>query len=221
MTGAAPEGRPPVRAVVSDFGGVLTVPLIHAFTAYHRTSGISAEELRGAMTAATDRWGAHPLFELEKGAITEQEFQRRLEAELAGDRRLTGFRETYFEHLHANDRMVAYMRELRDRGLRMAMLTNNIREWEPHWRAKLPDIDEIFELVVDSAFVGARKPEPEIYRILLERLGDGIAAEHCLFVDDLEVNCEAARDLGMRAVRFEETGQAIAEMERELTAAES
>ena len=40
----------------------------------------------------------------------------------------------------------------------MAILTNNVREWEPIWRAKLP-VDEIFETVVDSAFVGMRKPD--------------------------------------------------------------
>ena len=52
----------------------------------------------------------------------------------------------------------------------MAMLTNNVREWEPLWRTMLP-VDEIFETVVDSAFVGYRKPEPQIYEITLERLG--------------------------------------------------
>ena len=51
------------------------------------------------------------------------------------------------------------MRELRERGYRMAILTNNVREWEELWRSKLP-VDEIFELVVDSAWVGMRKPEP-------------------------------------------------------------
>ena len=52
----------------------------------------------------------------------------------------------------------------------MALLTNNVREWEPRWRAMLP-VDEIFETVVDSAFVGCRKPDPEIYGITLERIG--------------------------------------------------
>ena len=52
---------------------------------------------------------------------------------------------------------------------RMALLTNNVREWEPLWRTMLP-VDEIFELVVDSAFVGMRKPEAEIYELTLERL---------------------------------------------------
>ena len=65
----------------------------------------------------------------------------------------------------------------------MALLTNNVREWEPLWRSMLP-VDEIFELVVDSAFVGCRKPDPEIYEITLERLG--LAAGSCLFVDDVE-----------------------------------
>ena len=105
------------------------------------------------------------------------------------------------------------MRDLRDRGLRMALLTNNVREWEPHWRAKLPDIDEIFELVVDSAFVGMRKPERGIYELTLERLGGGIRAEECVFLDDTDVNCAAAAELGMHAVRFESDDQAIDALE--------
>ena len=66
----------------------------------------------------------------------------------------------------------------------MALLTNNVREWEPLWRSMLP-VDEIFELVVDSAFVGMRKPDPPIYELTIERLGDGIAPRDCLFVDDV------------------------------------
>ena len=62
------------------------------------------------------------------------------------------------------------------------MLTNNVREWEPLWRSMLP-VDEIFEIVVDSGFVGCRKPEARIYEMTLERLG--LPAEACLFVDDL------------------------------------
>ncbi len=42
--------------------------------------------------------------------------------------------------------MIEFMRSLRGRGLRLALLTNNVREWEPLWRAKIPEIDEIFEL---------------------------------------------------------------------------
>ena len=105
------------------------------------------------------------------------------------------------------------MRELKRRGYKLAICTNNVREWEQLWRAKLP-VDEIFDEVVDSAFVGARKPEPRIYEITLERLEVPAAAS--LFVDDVELNCAAARELGLSAVWFRSTEQAIAEIEQAL-----
>ena len=91
-----------------------------------------------------------------------------------------------------------------------------MREWEPLWRAKLP-VDDLFEVVVDSAFVGLRKPDPEIYRLTLERLG--LPPEACLFVDDTDVNVAAARELGMPAVWFRSNRQAIADMQAALDGA--
>ena len=125
---------------------------------------------------------------------------------------LAGFRDTWFETLTPNEPMIELMRSLRERRLRTALLTNNIREWEPHWRAKIPAIDEIFEVIVDSAFVGMRKPDPRIYELTLERLGD-VRAEECVFVDDVDVNCAAAEALGMRAVHFTGAERAIGEVE--------
>jgi len=165
------------------------------------------------MADATENNGMHPLYELEKGTITEAEFLGMLEAELDPGTSLSGMRDVYFEHLHPNPAMIDLMRDLRGRGLRMALLTNNVREWEPQWRAKLPEIDEIFEVIVDSAFVGMRKPDREIYELTLERLGNGLEAGECLFVDDVDVNCEMARTLGMRAVHYVDADQAIAEIE--------
>lgn len=214
MSAARPDGDRAVRAVISDFGGVLTTPLIESFAAYQEHSGISPSQLAEAMQRATDAWdGRHPLYELEKGTITEAEFLRRVEQALEGDLKLDSFRRLYFDNLHPNEPMIDFMRRLKERGLRMAMLTNNVREWEPHWRAKLPDIDAIFEVVVDSAFVGMRKPDPAIYELTLERMGDGLRAEECVFVDDVDVNCEAARAVGMRAVHFKNSEQAIVELE--------
>ncbi len=77
-------------------------------------------------------------------------------------------------------------------------------------------IDNIFELVIDSAFVGVRKPDPEIYELTVTGLG--VPAAECLFVDDIEVNCEAARAAGMTAVVFGDTEQAIAEVRAVLAA---
>jgi putative hydrolase of the HAD superfamily len=199
------------RTFISDFGGVLTSPLSEGFLAYQEESNVSLEELGRAMANATEAHGEHPLFALERGEISEREFAGRLERELPDGFSLRRLREVYFERLAPNERMISFARGLRERGLRTALLTNNVREWEPLWRAKLPEIDEIFEVVVDSAFVGMRKPDPRIYELALERLG--ATAEECVFLDDLEVNCEAARALGMVAVRFEDTDRAIQAVE--------
>jgi len=58
-----------------------------------------------------------------------------------------------------------------------------------------------------------RKPERGIYELTLERLGDGVRAEECVFVDDTDVNCDAAEELGMHAVGFRSDEQAIADLE--------
>ena len=190
------------KAVICDFGGVLTTPLGNSFAAWSQESGIPLEEMGKAMAAANERHGEHPLFMLEKGELDQAEFIRRIEAELGGERRLDTLVDVNFEYLERNPEMIDYMRELRDRGLRTALLTNNVREWEPTWRAMLPEIDESFEVVVDSAFVGMRKPEPEIYLLTLERLGGGIRPGDCVFIDDIAINCDSARELGMTAVVF-------------------
>ncbi|MBV9797359.1 MAG: HAD family phosphatase [Solirubrobacterales bacterium] len=209
----------PIEAVISDFGGVLTSPLLDSFAALQDSSGISLEALGNAMAAIWKRNDAHPLFELETGRMTEAEFLAALSDELTAQlgRRteLHGFGERYFAHLDPNERMIEYMRELHGRGIRLAICTNNVREWEQLWRAKLP-VDEIFDVVVDSAFVGTRKPEPRIYEITLERLG--VAPHSSLFVDDVELNCNAARELGIAVVWFRSTEQAIEEIERALAA---
>ena len=135
-------------------------------------------------------------------------------SELRGSRvDLDGFGERYFRHLEPNDRVIDYMRGLRERGYKLAICTNNVREWEGRCRAMLP-VDEIFDVVVYSAFVGSRKPEPRIYEITLERLG--AAPEEAVFIDDVELNCEGARQLGITAIRFRSTEQAIEQIEAAL-----
>jgi epoxide hydrolase-like predicted phosphatase len=206
-----------VEAVISDFGGVLTSPLLGSFVEFQNSSGISLESLGKAMIAVTQRNRANPLFELETGRMTEAGFLSALGTELTAEVghpvELHGFGERYFEHLHPNEPLIEYMRDLRERGYKMAICTNNVREWEQLWRAKLP-VDDIFDVVVDSAWVGTRKPERRIFEITLERLG--VDASSALLIDDIEINCTAARELGINAVWFRSTEQAIADVEAAL-----
>ena len=204
----------PISTVISDFGGVLSSPLAEAFAAVQEQSGIPSEAIGRAMAQLAERDGANPLHELECGRMSEQDFLaqlgRAIEADLGRPAEMHRFAARYFAALAPNAEMIDLMRALKGRGLRMAILTNNVREWEPLWRSMLP-VDEIFELVVDSAFVGLRKPDPKIYHLTCERLE--VEPQTCLFIDDFEINCSAAEELGMTAVHFRETAQARREIE--------
>jgi putative hydrolase of the HAD superfamily len=206
-----------VQAVISDFGGVLTSPLAGSFAVFQEYSGISLAELGTAMAFLAEQRGVNPLFELETGRLSEPEFLAALAAQLTDQLgrgvELDGFGERYFAELEPNQPMIDYMHELRGRGYRMAICTNNVREWEPLWRAMLP-VEEIFHVVVDSGFVGTRKPEPEIYELTLERLG--VSAGETLLIDDIEDNCRGAREVGMQAIWFKTTEQAIRDIEAAL-----
>jgi putative hydrolase of the HAD superfamily len=203
-----------MEAVISDFGGVLTSPLEGSFAVFEQSSGISLQALGKAITAVGALRGANPLSELEVGRLSEREFlaaiEQQLSEELGRPDTLDGFGERYFANLKPNEPVIAYMRELRRRGYKLAICTNNVREWDARWRALLP-VAEIFDVVVDSAFVGTRKPERRIYELTLEHLGVG--AREALFIDDIEANCDGARAVGIKAVWFRSAEQAIAEVE--------
>ncbi|MCZ7535288.1 MAG: HAD family phosphatase [Acidimicrobiia bacterium] len=97
--------------------------------------------------------------------------------------------------------VVHRIRELRDSGLRLGLLTNNVKEFGDHWRSSFP-VEELFEVVVDSSHVGMRKPEREIYELTCDRLG--IHPAEAVFVDDNADNIAAAELLGMSTVHFGE-----------------
>ena len=210
-----------IKAVISDFGGVITNPLMEGFTRAHAEIGIPVEDLGTAMRLAAERHPEPPLWTLERGQITEPEFIGELEeilTEVTGNPvELDGYGRRLMHALEPNTPLLDYYRRLRDeRGVRLAVLTNNVREWQPIWRPRF-EIDELFELVVDSGFEGTRKPEPEIYARTLERLA--LSGEDCAFVDDVEVNVTAAREAGMHGVVFHDTAQATAELEKLVLAA--
>jgi putative hydrolase of the HAD superfamily len=204
-----------IEAVISDFGGVMTTPLSESFWKASEEAGVPVDALRRAMGVLAEREPEPPLFALERGQISEGVFLDKLADGLAEvlERRvsLDGYAHRLMAAMQPNEPLLAYYRALkRDRGIRIAVLTNNVREWQPLWREPLR-IDELAELVVDSSFVGMRKPEPGIYELTLERLG--LPPDACVFVDDLEINLPPARALGVHTVHFRHTAQAVGEID--------
>jgi epoxide hydrolase-like predicted phosphatase len=198
------------RVIISDFGGVLTNPLEEAFIAWQSETGIPLEELGMAMFTIGERLGENPLYKLEKGEMSEPDFERvmedQLRSQLGDDVEFVDFADFYFSQLSPNQPFLDFLFEYKADGGRLALLTNNVKEWEPRWRSMLP-IDELFETVVDSGFEGTRKPEPRIFEITYERiraldgLGD-VERGECVLVDDIELNCDAAVEFGFGAVRY-------------------
>ncbi|HEY6780486.1 MAG TPA: hypothetical protein VI111_05985, partial [Thermoleophilaceae bacterium] len=90
-----------IKAIVSDFGGVLTTPLVESFMAFQDQTGITTETLGKAMQAATEANGENPLFEMERGEISEDAFlvllTEQLEPLLGHHPEMHRFREIYFE----------------------------------------------------------------------------------------------------------------------------
>lgn len=103
------------------------------------------------------------------------------------------------------EQMFSLLEKLK-RHYRLAVLTNIPKEWIDFKRAKYK-LDNYFESIVSSGYVGVCKPDPKIYDILMKKLSVPPAA--CIFIDDQERNLVPARQLGMQTVLF--TGQAVLE----------
>jgi epoxide hydrolase-like predicted phosphatase len=125
---------------------------------------------------------------------------------------LPGFLREFWDGDRLDRALVAFIRSLRG-GRRTALLSNawdDLRGWiENDWK-----IASAFDELVISAEVGLAKPDHRIYQLTLDRLG--VAADQALFVDDFSENVDAARWIGMHAIQFRSSGQAIAEVRRYL-----
>jgi putative hydrolase of the HAD superfamily len=204
-----------IRAVLWDFGGVFTPSPFTACRGYAESLAIAHEVLLdvafGPYADDTD----HPWHRLERGEGTLADAM----AHSIRDAEQRGFTfdpKAFFATMRDDgiDRTVVVdkVRELKARGVRHAIITNNAREFSDGWRAMLP-VDELFDVVVDSCQVGMRKPNPAIFRLALEQLG-GIAPERSVFLDDFAPNVAAAQAVGCLGIVVEHPAVAMAELDR-------
>ena len=201
----------PRKGLLVDFGGVLTSNVFESFQAFCEAEGLEPDRVRDAFRNEDD--GRRLLFDLELGKLENEEFERRFGAHLGlPPERCEGLIERLFGGMKADHAMEMAVVLAKRQGIRTGLISNS-------WGATNYELDrfpEMFDGWVISGEVGIRKPDPEIYELTCSRLG--VSAGECLFVDDIEINCDAARSLGMRAVHFRENAQAIAEIEAALEA---
>ncbi len=206
---------PELRGLIVDWGGVLTGDLRSAVEAWARTDGVDLD----AYSAIVRDWFGEPLgiearlnpiHALERGEMTVPDFEVRLAEALSartGRRHgADGLLTRMFAQFEHAPEMSALVRRARAGGLRTGLLSNS-------WGNDYPrdGWDEMFDVVVISGEVGMRKPEPEIFRHVLDLIG--LEAAECVFVDDLPHNVAAAVALGMVGVRHRSYDESLLELE--------
>jgi putative hydrolase of the HAD superfamily len=220
-----------ISTVIFDFGGVISSPLFVGIGAFEESEGYpkgsllellfgethyigvegravaeaiandpDAAEASGAVTDEPD-WHL-----LEKGQIDVPTYFARLSerapAILGTEINMESYARFWRQSAPGVHWMVVHkIRDLKRRGIRLGLLTNNVKEFGEHWRTMFP-LDDLFEEVVDSSHVGMRKPEREIYELTCSRMG--IVPTEAVFIDDNADNVAAARAYGMEAVHFKE-----------------
>ncbi|MEV4331088.1 HAD family phosphatase [Streptomyces sp. NPDC049597] len=192
-------GERRVDAVVFDYGGVLTGPVRHSIAAWIEADGIEPASFSRTLKAWLSRDAADgtPIHRLETGELSVAEFDALFAAELTTvDGRPVdpvGLLGRLFAGMRPDPAMFALCEELRDLGVRVALLSNSWGNTYPRER-----IDALLDPVVISGEVGLRKPLAPIYELTLDRLD--LPAERVVFVDDAEPNLLGARALGMQAL---------------------
>ncbi|MSY06809.1 MAG: HAD-IA family hydrolase [Actinobacteria bacterium] len=210
---AQPEGNSTqFRAVLFDLGGVVFPSPFDAFDAYEKEEGLSKGFVRAviARSAEDGAWAR-----LERSDVTFEEFCSELEGEalLAGEQiSAAQLMAMVGSSLTPRREMVAAINALRDIGLLIGALTNNWAlaggrtDARPHSLGHLG----LFDIVVESAIEGMRKPDPRIYELTCERLA--VKPSEVVFLDDLGINLKPARAMGMTTIKVADVGDALNEL---------
>jgi epoxide hydrolase-like predicted phosphatase len=202
----------PWQAVIFDLGGVVMPSPLDAFRAYEARHGLPRRFLSEVVLGGGEQ-GAWSRF--ERGELGPAEFVTAFDAECAaagGTVRTADLLEEIATGSGPHPEMVEAIRRIRATGLRTAALTNN-------WRSdggmgmdpRSPELGATFDVVVESAREGLRKPDPRIYELTCERLG--VVPAEAVFLDDLGVNLKSARALGMATIKVADRASALAELE--------
>ncbi|OSZ72496.1 HAD family hydrolase [Sphingomonas sp. IBVSS1] len=197
-----------VKAVIFDFGGVITSSPFEAFARYEAANGLPAGFIR-TVNATNPDHNAWAL--LERNEIDTAAFDSRFRAEAqALGHDVPG---SHVLPLLAGDvrpGMVAALNACKA-AFKVGCITNNVASEEDiGWGRSVKDILALFDHVIESSKAGVRKPDPRIYLMMCEALG--VSPADCVYLDDLGINCKPAAALGMHAIKVTGEAQALADL---------
>jgi putative hydrolase of the HAD superfamily len=196
-----------IRAVLFDFGGVISSSPFEAFAHLESERGLPAGFIRtvNATDPDTNAWA-----QLERGEVDVETFGSlwSAEAEALGHEldgrlvlgRLGG---------EIRPQMVAAIRACQT-AYKTACLTNNFTRAESVLSVEVAAVYALFDAVLESRVLGVRKPDPRFYQLACEALG--VEPDECVFLDDLGVNLKPARALGMHTIKVTDPDAALGEL---------
>ncbi|MGW6056324.1 HAD family hydrolase [Streptomyces sp. NPDC055189] len=208
----AQAGAPaePPRAVLTDFGGVLTTSVLDSFRSY--SARVSEDPLLIERLFRKDTEASALLVEHECGRMSEADFERGIAERLREqgvDVEPAGLVAAIGAGLRPDEKMLAALAGLRAEGIPVAIVSNALGDdcYQGY------DMEALADVVVISSEIGSRKPGRRIYQTACDRLG--VEPSACVMIDDLEHNLSGAARLGIRGLHHvdsDETVRALGEL---------
>ena len=206
-------GETMIEAVIWDFGGVLTTSPFEAFARFETERGLPADIIRrtNAANHLENAWA-----KFERAEIDIDAFDELFAAEsLALGAEVRGRDVLPLLSGDLRPEMVEALKRDRRPRFKTGCITNNLpaNAIGSHGGRSLyvAEVMALFDHVIESAKIGLRKPDPRIYRMMVETLG--VDPKNCVYLDDLGVNLKPAREMGMTTIKVLDATQAIAELE--------
>lgn len=200
-----------IKAVLWDFGGVITTSPFEAFSRYEKAQGLPADFIRGinATNPDTNAWAQ---FEASKVSIDEFD-QLFLQESAAAGHAVPGKAVVKLLAGEVRPRMVAVLKRCKQ-DYKISCLTNNVRSGKGPGMSRSPENAQhvqaamaLFDHVLESSKEGMRKPQPEFYLLACQRMA--VAPAEVVYLDDLGINLKPARKLGMTTIKVLSEQQAI------------
>jgi putative hydrolase of the HAD superfamily len=195
-----------VRGLLVDFGGVLTTNVFESFRQFCVREGLDPNAVKQLFRERGE--GLDLLRQLERGEVTEEEFSPRFGA-LLGVKDTTDLPQRLFAGVGPDEPMVEAVKRAKGAGVKTGLISNS---WGDRGQYDRDSFPLMFDAVVISGEVGLNKPDPEIFRLGAERVA--LPPEECVFVDDLQENCDGAEAVGMTAILHRGAEGTVPELER-------
>lgn len=192
------------QGLILDFAGVLTEGILESHREWAAEEGLVAGAWRATLNDNPE--GRRLYAALEVGEISQAEWND-LTAPLLGVPNGENLMGRAWAGVRPALDMIELARSARAAGLTVALLSNSfgLDPFDPYAHVGVWDL---FDVTVISEHEGVAKPDPEIYRRCLDRMG--LRGEQCVFVDDHLANLPPAEALGITTVHADGQGDTVA-----------